>query len=102
MTGWCVLSTLSRQERRPELNLWRQGYRAWLPLIERVRRIDEKGHVAVTEAGFKLGAKVRLIVFVNCIAAMLKLAVSGRLTPLGVFGQEVATIVSRRILVPAF
>ena len=36
--GWYVVHTRPHQERRAEANLARQGYRVWLPLMERSRR----------------------------------------------------------------
>lgn len=38
MRQWYVVHTQTRQERRAELNLRRQGFDAWLPLIRRARR----------------------------------------------------------------
>ena len=38
MRKWYVVQTRPRQERRAEVNLARQGYRAWLPVMERSRR----------------------------------------------------------------
>lgn len=38
MSSWCVVNTLPCQEVRAETNLLRQGYRAWLPVVRRVRR----------------------------------------------------------------
>ena len=35
---WYVVHTRPHQERRAEANLLRQGYRAWLPQMERSRR----------------------------------------------------------------
>ena len=37
-TGWYVVHTRPHQERRAEANLSRQGFRVWLPLMERSRR----------------------------------------------------------------
>lgn len=42
MTKWYVVNTLPHQEARAELNLRRQGYRAWLPCIKRSRRHARK------------------------------------------------------------
>ena len=38
MRKWYVVQTRPHQEQRAEVNLARQGYRAWLPLTERSRR----------------------------------------------------------------
>jgi len=38
MNRWYVVNTRPHQELRAELNLKRQGYRAWLPVMERSRR----------------------------------------------------------------
>ena len=38
MRKWYVVQTRPRQEQRAEVNLARQGYRAWLPVTERSRR----------------------------------------------------------------
>jgi transcriptional antiterminator RfaH len=38
MSAWCVVNTLPHQEARAERNLLRQGFRAWLPVLRRVRR----------------------------------------------------------------
>lgn len=38
MSAWCVVNTLPSQEERAETNLLRQGFRAWLPTIRRMRR----------------------------------------------------------------
>ena len=35
---WYLVHTRPHQERRAEANLLRQGYRAWLPQMERSRR----------------------------------------------------------------
>ncbi len=37
-TGWYVVHTRPHQERRAETNLVRQGFRVWLPVMERSRR----------------------------------------------------------------
>ena len=38
MNKWYVVHTRPHQEQRAEVNLARQGYRAWLPVMERSRR----------------------------------------------------------------
>jgi transcriptional antiterminator RfaH len=38
MSAWCVVNTLPGQEIRAETNLLRQGFRAWLPAILKIRR----------------------------------------------------------------
>ena len=38
LTKWYVVHTRPHQEGRAEINLARQGYRVWLPLMERSRR----------------------------------------------------------------
>ncbi|MGF1609133.1 MAG: transcription termination/antitermination protein NusG [Kiloniellales bacterium] len=38
MNGWYVVNTRAHQEGRAEVNLARQGFRAWLPTILRSRR----------------------------------------------------------------
>ena len=38
MRRWYVVQTRPRQEQRAEVNLARQGYRVWLPVMERSRR----------------------------------------------------------------
>ena len=38
MSVWCVVNTLPGQEVRAETNLLRQGFRAWLPAIRKMRR----------------------------------------------------------------
>ena len=38
MKQWYVVHTRPHQEQRAEVNLARQGYRAWLPVMERSRR----------------------------------------------------------------
>lgn len=38
MSVWCVVNTHPNQESRAETNLLRQGFRAWLPAINRTRR----------------------------------------------------------------
>ena len=38
MSGWYVVHTRPHQERRAEANLLRQGFRVWLPVMERSRR----------------------------------------------------------------
>jgi len=38
MNRWYVVNTRPHQEARAEMNLKRQGYRAWLPVMERSRR----------------------------------------------------------------
>ncbi len=38
MNRWYVVNTRRHQEARAEINLKRQGYRAWLPVMERSRR----------------------------------------------------------------
>ena len=38
MSVWCVVNTLPGQEVRAEENLLRQGFRAWLPAIRKIRR----------------------------------------------------------------
>ncbi len=38
MTKWYVVHTRPHQERRAEVNLARQGFRVWLPVMERSRR----------------------------------------------------------------
>ena len=40
MQQWCVVHTQTYQEARAELNLRRQGFEVWLPLVRRARRID--------------------------------------------------------------
>jgi transcription antitermination factor NusG len=65
--------------------------------------MNEEGVVAVPES-LKPGQKVRLIAgpFVDCIGTLLYLAAKGRVALLlSVLGQEVSTVVSRRILAPA-
>lgn len=42
MTCWSVVHTRPHQEARAETNLVRQGYKAWLPYIERSRRKGQK------------------------------------------------------------
>jgi transcriptional antiterminator RfaH len=42
MSAWCVVNTLPHQESRAEMNLLRQGFRAWLPVTRRVRRHARK------------------------------------------------------------
>ena len=37
-TRWYVVHTRPHQERRAEANLVRQGFRTWLPVMERSRR----------------------------------------------------------------
>ena len=47
MHKWYVVQTRPRQEQRAQVNLTRQGYRAWLPVMERSRRLAkriETGH----------------------------------------------------------
>jgi transcription elongation factor/antiterminator RfaH len=163
MTGWYVVNTLPHQELRAETNLRRQGYRAWLPSIERSRRharridtvtaplfpgylfveldldreswgsingtfgvrrliaqrerpapvppgfvaalretLDKKGLVTVPQA-LRPGQNVRLIAgpFVDCIGKLLYLATRDRVALLlSILGQEVSTLVSRRIIAP--
>jgi transcriptional antiterminator RfaH len=65
--------------------------------------LNEEGVVAVPEP-LKPGQKVRLIAgpFVDCIGTLLYLAAKGRVALLlSVLGQEVSTMVSRRMLAPA-
>lgn len=163
MSRWYVVNTLPHQESRAEINLHRQGYRAWLPSIKRLRRharkidtvrsplfpgylfveldeneawspingtfgvrrllchrehplpvparfidalrqtLDEEGLVAVPET-LKPGQKVRLIAgpLVDCVGTLLHLAAQGRVALLlSLLGQEVSTVVSRRMLAPA-
>ena len=38
MSKWYVVHTRPHQEQRAEVNLVRQGYRVWLPVMERSRR----------------------------------------------------------------
>ena len=38
MRKWYVVQTRSRQEQRAQINLARQGYRVWMPVMERSRR----------------------------------------------------------------
>ena len=38
MSRWYVVHTQTQQESRAEMNLRRQGFEAWLPLIRRARR----------------------------------------------------------------
>ena len=38
MRKWYVVQTRPRQEQRAEVNLTRQGYRVWMPVMERSRR----------------------------------------------------------------
>lgn len=42
MNAWCVVNTLAHQEARAELNLLRQGFRAWFPVMMRTRRHARK------------------------------------------------------------
>ncbi|TVR96093.1 MAG: transcriptional activator RfaH [Rhodospirillales bacterium] len=42
MSEWCVVNTLPHQEARAELNLLRQGFRAWFPVMARTRRHARK------------------------------------------------------------
>ena len=47
MSKWYVVHTRPHQEQRAEVNLVRQGYRVWLPVMERSRRRAkrfESGH----------------------------------------------------------
>ena len=47
MSKWYVVHTRPHQEQRAEVNLARQGYRTWLPVMERSRRRAkrfESGH----------------------------------------------------------
>ena len=47
MSKWYVVYTRPNQEQRAEVNLARQGYRTWLPVMERSRRRAkrfESGH----------------------------------------------------------
>lgn len=46
MSSWCVVNTLPHQEARAETNLLRQGFRAWLPAVRRVRRHARRIDVA--------------------------------------------------------
>ena len=48
MTAWCVVNTLTNQELRAEINLLRQGFRAWLPLTERLKRHARRVQIART------------------------------------------------------
>lgn len=164
MSRWYVVNTLPHQEARAEMNLRRQGYRAWLPSIKRSRRharridtvcaplfpgylfveldverepwssingtfgvrrllcrherpmpvpesfmtalrqtLDADGIVAVPEP-LKPGQKVRFIAgpLVDCVGTLLHLAANGRVALLlSLLGQEVSTVVSRRMLAPA-
>ncbi len=66
--------------------------------------LDDKNSVAMPDMGLQPGTKVRMIAgpFVNCIGTLLSLAAKDRVALLlNVLGQEVSTVVSRRILVPA-
>jgi transcriptional antiterminator RfaH len=38
MKRWYVVHTQARQEARAQVNLRRQGFEAWLPVIRRARR----------------------------------------------------------------
>ena len=40
--SWHVVNTQQHQEARAELNLTRQGFRAWLPVMQRIRRHARK------------------------------------------------------------
>ena len=65
--------------------------------------IDGEGAVAVPET-LKPGQKVRLIAgpFVDCVGTLLHLTANGRVSLLlQLLGQEVSTVVSRRMLAPA-
>jgi len=65
--------------------------------------LDVDGVVAVPEP-LKPGQKVRLIAgpFVDCVGTLLHLAANGRVALLlRLLGQEVSTVVSRRMLAPA-
>jgi transcriptional antiterminator RfaH len=75
------------------------------PFISALRcTLNDQGTVVAADAGLKPGAKVRMIAgpFVNCVGTLLSLAAKDRVALLlNVLGQEVSTVVSRRILVPA-
>jgi transcription elongation factor/antiterminator RfaH len=46
MSAWCVVNTLPNQELRAESNLLRQGFRAWLPFMRKLRRHSRRVHIA--------------------------------------------------------
>lgn len=76
-----------------------------MPFIDALSAtLDDQGSVAMPETQLRPGARVRMIAgpFVNCIGTLLSLAARDRVALLlNVLGQEVSTVVSRRILVPA-
>lgn len=65
--------------------------------------IDQDGDVAPPELALNPGERVRLVAgpFVDCVGTLLRMAANGRVALLlSVLGQEVATLVSRRVIAP--